>query len=271
MSPKCLSFLGAACTALAPLGALAATLTTVPMQGGMAMPMISYHAEHGHLRVTMPADLPQLTPLLVSHPGDSFDPADPWYNHLDPARGGLSFSRRYGFVMDALSDPLPADTAIWLEKTSGPQELNFYRYAGSSPKAWQPIFGTAGSPAAMAWNGMMFHPAVTAPPGTNGYTATFEAYLVNTTTGAKIEGSGSGPMLLVFTNVPDGRPTLAISTKIAIAWPASPSSYVLQQADALPATAWTDLPVTPVLIDGLPTVLLEPDAATRFFRLRPAP
>ena len=32
----------------------AATLTAVPMQGMMAMPMVGYHTEHGHLHVEMP-------------------------------------------------------------------------------------------------------------------------------------------------------------------------------------------------------------------------
>lgn len=262
--------LGVCLVALAPVASLAATLTTVPMQGGMAMPMVAYHAEHGHLHVMMPTDVPQLTPLLVSNPADHFDPADPWYDDLDPSRKGLSFSRRYGFVMDAMSDPLPANTAIWLRKLSGPPELSFYRYAGSAPKAWQPIFGTAGSPTALEWNGMMFHPAITAPAGPTGITATFEAYLVDKTTGAEIEHSSSGPLEFPFTNVADGRPALDIGNRVAIAWPADAAGYVLEQADTLPAAVWVTVPVTPVTIDGKPTVLLEPSARAKFFRLRPA-
>ena len=34
----------------------AATLTAVPMQGGMVMPMVSYHATDGMIHVMMPAD-----------------------------------------------------------------------------------------------------------------------------------------------------------------------------------------------------------------------
>ena len=68
--------------------ARAATLNAVPMQGGMVMPMVSYLAEQGRLQVMMPAEVPQLTPLMVSHPGDSFDPADPWFDALDPSRQG---------------------------------------------------------------------------------------------------------------------------------------------------------------------------------------
>jgi hypothetical protein len=55
-----------------------------------------------------------------------------------------------------LSDPLPANTAIWLRKLAGPPEPGFYRYSGSAPKAWQPIFGTAGTTNALYWNTDMF-------------------------------------------------------------------------------------------------------------------
>ena len=40
--------------------ARAATLTTVPMQGGMVMPMISYSTNDARLHVMMPPDVPQM-------------------------------------------------------------------------------------------------------------------------------------------------------------------------------------------------------------------
>ncbi len=257
--------------ALAPTAVLAATLTTVPMQGGMVMPMLAYRADAGRLHVMMPAEIPQLTPLLVSHPGDRFDPADPWFDDLDPGRKGLSFSRRYGFVMAADSDPLPAETRIWLRKRSGPTELGFFRYSASEPGCWEPIFGTAGSPPALEWNGMMFHPAVTAPPGAAEYAAEFEAYLVDTRTGVEIPGSHSEPMLFRFTNVPDGRPELRVTRLVAVSWPAEVTGWVLEQADQLPAAEWTPVSVAPGMLEGRPTVLLEPAAGHRYYRMRPAP
>ncbi len=138
-------FLGALALALAPAALLAATLTSVPMQGDMIMPMISYHAAAGSLTVNVDPTVPQLTPLLISNPGDSFDPADPWYDALDPSCQGLAFSRRYGFTMDMASDPLPAGTAIWIRKLASTPGLGAYLCRSSSPKAWTPIFGTAGS------------------------------------------------------------------------------------------------------------------------------
>jgi len=247
------------------------TLTMVPMQGGMVMPMVAYRAGEGRLAVTMPVEVPQLTPLLVSHPGDTFDPADPWFDALDPRRQGLSFSRRYGFVMDAMTDPLPPNTVMWIRLLSASPELGFYRYSASPPKQWEPIFGTLGSSVVFPWNGLMFHPAITAPPGSDPLTATFELVLADTITGEAIAGSGSGSLVLDFTNVPDGRPELEITLKVMITWPAETADYILETADALPAADWTPVPVTPALLDGRFTVLLEAAAQSRFFRLRPIP
>jgi hypothetical protein len=241
------------------------------MQGGMVMPRISYHADHGHLHVMMPDEVPQLTPLLVSNPGDQFDPADPWFDALDPSRQGLSFSRRYGFVMDVNTDPLPPQTAIWLRKISGSPELSFYRYSGSPPKLWEPIFGTAGTTNALYWNGMMFHPAVTAPPGTNALSATFEAYLVDTQTGAEIPGSSTGPFVLSFTNVPDGRPALELAQRILVFYPLDATNWVLEATDTLPGGVWSDVTNAPVTIGGRAAVVLEPGDPRRFFRMRLAP
>jgi hypothetical protein len=250
----------------------AAILTNVPMQGGMVMPELSYQASDGVLRVQMDPTVPQLTPLLVSHPGDHFDPADPWYDALDPSRQGLAFSKRYGFVMASVTDPLPIGTGIWIRKLSSSPELGFYRaHAMSLPKLMQPIFGTDGTTNVYSWNGTMFHPCVTAPAGTNTYTATFEAFLVDTTTGVAVPGSSTGPFLLNWTTVPDGRPVLNISRKIVIEWPASVTNYVLEYTDALPSSTWMRVTNTPVMLDGQPAVILDINEAEMFFRMSPGP
>lgn len=251
--------------------AQAATLSEVPMQGDMVMPMVAYHADHGHLHIMMMGmEVPQLTPLLVSHPGTNFVAGDPWYDDLDPSRQGLAFSRRYGFVMDDMTDDLPAGTAIWIRKTSGSPELRAYRYR-KSPKTWQPIFGTAGSSNALYWDQMMFHPAFAAPAGTNTYTATFQAYLVDTNTGAEVAGSASMPLVLTWTSVPDGRPTLRAGTCFVVAWPAATTNYVLECADTLPASHWTPVTNAPVWLDGQPAVILGLEAARKFYRMSLAP
>ncbi len=98
---------------------------------------------------------------------------------------------------------------MWIRKLSSPANLNLYRHSTSVPKAFEPIFGTAGVTNARYWNGMMFHPTVAAPPGTNSYAATFEVYLLGTTTGQEVPNSSSGPLVFNWTNVPDGRPAVS--------------------------------------------------------------
>jgi hypothetical protein len=241
------------------------------MQGGMVMPMLSYNASDGTLHVSVDPTVPQLTPLLISNPGDCFDPADPWYDCLDPSRRGLAFSRRYGFVMGG-NDQIPADTAIWIRKLSSSPGLGAYRYRSSSvPKVWEPIFGTAGSTNALLWDLNMFHPGFTAPPGTGAYTATFEAFLVNTNTGVPVPGGNTGPFVLNWTDVPDGRPTLCAGPNVVLSWPATATNYVLEAADSLSASNWTRVTNVPVPVDGQSRVVLAPCEARKFFRMRLGP
>jgi hypothetical protein len=233
--------------------------------------MLAYHADTGSLTVQLEPTVPQLTPLLVSNPGDSFDPADPWYDSLDPSRRGLSFSRRYGFVMDTMSDPLPAGTAIWIRNLSSSAGLEVFRYRGMAPKMWKPIFGTAGTTNALMWDGTMFHPAFTALPGMNEHTAVFEAFLVNTSSGEALAGANTGPFTFHWTNIPDGRPALALEHKVAVSWPSTATNYVLEAAADLASANWQLVTNTPVRIGDQYTVLVDPSEASRFFRLRSGP
>lgn len=254
-----------------PTTAITATLTNVPMQGGMVMPMLAYHAADSTLTIQIDPTVPQLTPLLVSNPGDCFHPSDPWYDCLDPSRQGLAFSRRYGFVMDAATDPLPSGLAIWIRKLSGSPGLGAYRYRSGAIRLWEPIFGTAGVTNALQWDGTMFHPGFTAPPGTGSYTATFEAFLVDTGTGAPVPGGNTGPFTLNWTVIPDGRPMVTIAQKIMVGWPTTATNYVLEAADALTGSPWNLVTNTPVLVDGQMAVILDASAAGRFFRMRLVP
>jgi len=265
-------FLGALALALAPAFVQAATLTGVPMQGGMAMPMVSYNAGDSKMHVMMPMEIPQLTPLLVSNPGDNFDPADPWFDALDPSRQGASFSRRYGFVMDAMSDPLPDNTQMWIRKLSGPADLKIYRYSETTPKALEPIFGTDGVTNALYWNSIMFHPVVAAPPGTNGYTATFEVYLIDTVSGQEVTNSSSGPLVFDWTNLSDGRPALNLALKAMVAWPTgTTTNWVLESASSVNAATWTTVTNSPVVVNGQPCVILNSSSTQQYFRMRYLP
>ncbi len=257
--------------ALVAWNASAQVLTQVPMQGSMAMPMVSYSAASGAISVMMPAAVPQLTPLLVSNPTNRFDPAAPWFSLLDPSAQGWAFSRRYGFDMDANSDALPANTQIWIRKLSGPADLKIYNYL-SSPATFTPVFGTDGTTNAVFWSGLMWHPVVAVPPGTNDFSATFEVYLVDTTTGQEVAGSSSEPLVFNWTDVSDGRPTLNLAQKIVLAWPsATTTNWVLESAASMDATTWSSVTNTPVNVDGQPCVILDGNAARQFFRTRYMP
>ncbi len=260
-----------AAVAAAP-SAQAAVLTMIPMQGGMVMPMVSYHAAEGRMHVRMPVEVPQLIPLLVSRPGDSFDPADLWFGALDPSRQGASFSRRYGFAMDVNSDPLPPGAQMWIRKLSGSADLRIYRYSASAPKLFEPIFGTDGVTNALHWNGMMFHPAVAAPPGTNELAATFEVFLLDVVSGQELPGSSSGPFTFNWTNVPDGRPVLRITPGGFVSWPSNTATnWTLECAGAVDESNWTPVTKAPVTADGWSGVVLDGSARQQFFRMRYIP
>ena len=252
----------------------AAVLTSVPMQGGMLMPEVYYHADTDSVTVDLSAILvtAQLTPLLISHPRDSFAPADPWFEALDPSRQGLAFSRRYGFDMDAMSDIPPANRQLGIRKLSGSPALGLYDYnASTTPKRWTPIFGTAGTSNATYWSGLMWHVGVVAPPGTNTYTATFEAYVVNTDDGLEVPRSSSGPFSLNWTDVPDGRPQLNIAApapgQVQLIWPASATNWTLVSAATLGATNWSAVSNAPVTLSNRCAVTLNA-AAAPFYRLK---
>jgi hypothetical protein len=265
------------CLALAALAgsASAAALTNVPMQGSMLMPEVWYHADTDTVTVDLSAILvtAQLTPLLISHPNDSFSPTDPWFDSLDPSRQGLAFSRRYGFDMHVMTDYLPYNRELWIRKLSGSPDLGIYDYnANTTPRKWAPIFGTASTSNATYWSGLMWHVGITAPPGTNTYSATFEVYVVNTDTGLEVPGSSSAPFVLNWTDVPDGRPQLSIAAlvpgQIQLTWPASASNWKPVSASALNTPDWSAVTNAPVTFNNQSTVILNTMESAQLFRLK---
>jgi hypothetical protein len=265
------------CLALAALAgsAFAAVLTNVPMQGSMLMPVVYYHADTDTVTVDLSAILvtAQLTPLLVSNSQDSFSPGDPWFDSLDPSRQGLAFSRRYGFDMDVMTDYLAEDRELWIRRLSSSPNLGIYDYHESATsKIWTPIFGTAGTSNATYWSGLMWHVGVTAPAGTNTYSATFEVYVVNSTTGQEVPGSGSGPFTLHWTDIPDGRPPLNIAAQVSgqvqLVWPASATNWTLVSASTPEASSWSAVTNASVTRNHECAVTLSAAQAARFFRLK---
>ncbi len=257
------------------LASPATELATVPMQGSMLMPTVWYHEATDSVTVGLDDIIvtAQLTPLLISHPNDWFAPADPWFAALDPSQQGLAFSRRYGFVMHAMTDYLPFDRELWIRKLSSASGLSFYDYNDFvSPKTWNPIFGTTGTTNATYWSGLMWHIGVTAPPSTNTYSATFEIFVMNTATGQAVPNSSSGAFQLEWTCVPDGRPPLAINQpapgEIQLYWPASASNWSLVSALSHNNPNWQAVTNSPVGSGDKLRVTLPATNLNQFYRLQ---
>jgi hypothetical protein len=173
--------------------------------------------------------------------------------------------------MDGNSDTVPVGTSIWIRKLSSSPGLGSYRYRDTVPKEWEPVFGTAGSTNALEWDQSMWHPCFTARPETQSYTATFEAFLMDTGAGTPLPGGSTGPFALNWTDVPDGRPTLSAGPNVVISWLAAARNYVLEAAGAPSGSNWTAVTNKPVVQNGLSTVSLEPSEARKFFRMRLRP
>ena len=118
----------------------------------------------------------------------------------------------------------------------------------------------------------MFHPGIAAPAGTNTYSATFEVYVLDTTTGQEVPGSSSEPFVLNWTDVPDGRPQLDIAVdttgRLVLAWPTNATHWTLNSAGALNSTNWGVVTNTMTISDGQSTVLLDVPETSQFFRMR---
>ncbi len=62
-----------------------------------------------------------------------------------------------------------------------------------------------------------------------------------------------------------------MANRIVISWSPVSGNFVLESADSLPAANWTAVGIAPVALDGRPTVLLEPAASSKVYRLRSIP
>lgn len=256
-----------------PAAAQDMTLTNVPMQGPMVHIEVVYHAADNVLHAHPEETIPQLTPLSISQPEARFDAADPWYSLLDPLQAGYAFNRQYGLVMGADTDPLPEGTGVWVRQVSATPGLSAFRYRGTDPKAWEPMFGSGGSSEVLEWNLVMFHPAYACPVGSGPHTAEYEAYLVDLATGSPVAGIEPAPFTLHWTvaGEPAEEPQLAIAQRVVIEWPMNSGTVVLEAADKVPGSPWEQVTDQPMEVNGHRMLLVDPSlAARKFFRLRQA-
>ena len=90
-----------------------------------------------------------------------------------------------------------------------------------------------------------------------------------------IRGTGYGYSLWEFEVYPALPPTLAIAqvgTNAVISWPASVTSWLLQETPVLgPTSLWTTVTNTPFLANSLNAVTIPIGAGAQFYRLAQKP
>lgn len=244
-------------------------LTNVPMQGPMVHVGIAYHAQDQTLHVHLDPSVPALQPLRVSQPDAMFDAGDPWHELLDPHRQGQAFNRQYGFVVDAESDPLPEGVGIWIRQVSATPGLQAFRYRGTDPKAWEPMFGAGGSSPVFAWSLTMFHPAYAAPANTGPHQASYEAFLVTVASGEPVPQVAQAAFSLSWSGSVQETPQLNIAQKLELTWKVTGSGFRLESAPDMDMGPWTPVTHNAIAIEGDWVLLMDPPLTPQFFRLVP--
>ncbi len=208
--------------------ATAAVVQTIP--GPPGMPMIQGSMVHinvtftttsnstGGFSVVLDAPVPEMKPMSLWSPGNTFDPADPWYDELDPTQGAKQFSGRFGFVLDGASDAIPLGSSIGIRLLSSTTDLGTYFYRSTEgSELFAPVFLTSGAPHDyVLWNAAMWHPVFTMPATTPYGTtvqAAFEFFLADqvpvtgsvdyTTTANAVAGYSVGTTTLTWTAIPE--------------------------------------------------------------------
>ncbi len=180
-------------TTAALLGAFAshaAIIQTIPspmMQGGMIHMNVTFLDQAtGTFDVHVDAGTPELKPLTTWSAGNTFDPADPWFDELDPTQSARPFNSQYGFLVDAAnSDTLPAGKGIGIRMLSLTPGLQAYFYRGTSgSEDFTQVFQPGDTD--VLWNGVMWHPLFTATQLGN-HTAQFEVFLADTAPGDTVD------------------------------------------------------------------------------------
>lgn len=186
----------------------AAVLQMLPSpmaQGGMIHVNVSFNEDTNVLTAVPESGTPVLKPLTMWNPGDSFNPASPWYTTLDPSQSGGVFNSQFGLVLYN-SDPLPSGSRILVSMLSASSGLGVYRWRNTDPQLFDGIMGTGGSSTAWDWSSAahsMFHPMFVMPSGSSGgVSATLEFSLVDGL-GTPLPGISSVQANLSFSAVPE--------------------------------------------------------------------
>lgn len=112
------------------------------------------------------------------------------------------YSSQYGWLADGFISLNPGEQIV-IENISGDTGLEVYEggmRAMAAMHSYDPLFGTAGSPATNTWDGMMRHDwfAATAP---GDYEMTFRIYVADDT-GTQVTSYGEAGVTFLFSTVP---------------------------------------------------------------------
>ena len=94
---------------------------------------------------------------------------------------------------------------------------------------------------------------------------------MDTVTSNEVPDSSTGPFVLNFTNVGNGRPVLGAAMKVALQWDPAATNWAVEWATSVTSTVWTVVTNVPADMDGSSTVLMETDGAGKVFRMRRIP
>ena len=188
--------------------ASATVLTTLPTpvdQGGMVH--INVSLQGSGMVVHLDAGTPVIQSMAAWKPGDTLNPASPWYSTLDPTQGAGLFNSQFGFLIDSgSSDPLPDGAKILIDWVSGTAGLKAFRWKNTDPQAFEGILGTDGSSTTWDWSTVsygMTHPAFVMPAGSSGAASATLSFTLTDASDVPLPGYTSAQTTLNFTVVPE--------------------------------------------------------------------
>ncbi len=155
---------------------------------------ISFDGQNLEVQIDPTVATPVLRPL---EPPNEFDLAEPW-----GVLGTKAYNFQYGwnpggFIL------VPEGSWIWMEALAATPGLEVYQRPPASP-AYDPIFGTDGSPARWRWNGSMTHNVYAVQdPVLSLYEADYRVYLGDDATGEPLPGYGAAEVTFWFIATPD--------------------------------------------------------------------
>jgi hypothetical protein len=177
----------------------------------MIMPEITYDAATQKITVKTMMGMPWMTlmgndrPVLRPLTGtDTFDSSNKTYY---PALNGKAYNYQYGWsngIFAANHTVLPTGAKIWIELQNQTPGLSTYNKNSS----YAPIFGTDGSSNIWKWNEMMgmAHNVYAVTPGIADWSATYNVYMGDATTGAPLAGYFSDTVTLTWSSIPVPEP-----------------------------------------------------------------